>query len=99
MAIVIKSEQEIATMRQAGRIVALTLATLAERIRPGLATRELDRLAEQIITQEGAIPSFKGYRGFPASLCVSINDEVVHGIPVQRRRRAGDIVGVDVGAI
>jgi len=86
-------------MRQAGRIVALTLATLAERIRPGLATRELDRLAEQIITQEGAIPSFKGYRGFPASLCVSINDEVVHGIPGQRRLREGDIVSLDVGAI
>ena len=78
-------------MRQAWRIVALTLATLVERIRPGLATRELDRLAEQMITQEGAIPSFKGYQGFPASLCVSINDEVVHGIPGQRRLREGDI--------
>jgi methionyl aminopeptidase len=99
MAIVIKSEQEIATMRQAGRIVALTLATLAERIRPGMATLELDRLAEQIITQEGAIPSFKGYRGFPASLCVSINDEVVHGIPGKRLLREGDIVSLDVGTI
>jgi len=86
-------------MRQAGRIVALTLASLAERIRPGLATRELDRLAEQMITQEGAIPSFKGYRGFPASLCVSINDEVVHGIPGKRLLREGDIVSLDVGAI
>lgn len=86
-------------MRQAGRIVALTLAALTERIRPGLATLELDRLAEQTITQEGAIPSFKGYRGFPASLCVSINDEVVHGIPGKRRLREGDIVSLDVGAI
>ena len=86
-------------MRQAGRIVALTLAALAERIRPGMATLELDRLAEQMITQEGAIPSFKGYRGFPASLCVSINDEVVHGIPGKRLLREGDIVSLDVGAI
>jgi methionyl aminopeptidase len=99
MAIVIKSAQEIATMRQAGRIVALTLAALAERIRPGMATLELDRLAEQMLTQEGAIPSFKGYRGFPASLCVSINDEVVHGIPGKRLLREGDIVSLDVGAI
>jgi methionyl aminopeptidase len=99
MAIIIKSAQEIATMRQAGRIVALTLAALAERLLPGITTLELDRLAEQIITQEGATPSFKGYRGFPASLCVSINDEVVHGIPGKRLLRAGDIVSLDVGAI
>lgn len=99
MAIIIKSEQEIAVMRQAGRIVALTLEALARAIRPGMQTAELDAIAEQEIRSRKGIPSFKGYRGFPASICVSINDEVVHGIPGGRVVKEGDIVSLDVGAI
>ena len=87
-------------MRQAGRIVAEVLAALQERVRPGINTAELDELAYQIITKHKAIPSFKGYRGFPASLCASINEEVVHGIPNKKRYlEEGDIVSFDVGAI
>ena len=87
-------------MRRAGRIVAEVLAALQQRTRPGVNTAELDELAYQIITKHKAIPSFKGYRGFPASLCVSINEEVVHGIPSQERfLKEGDIVSFDVGAI
>jgi methionyl aminopeptidase len=87
-------------MRQAGRIVAEVLASLQQKVRPGINTAELDELAYRIITGHKAIPSFKGYRGFPASLCVSINEEVVHGIPDKKRYlEEGDIVGFDVGAI
>ena len=87
-------------LRRAGRIVAEVLAALQQRIRPGVNTAELDELAYQIITKHKAIPSFKGYRGFPASLCISINEEVVHGIPTQERfLKEGDIVSFDVGAI
>lgn len=87
-------------MRQAGRIVAEVLAALQERVRPGVNTAELEELAYQIITKHKAIPSFKGYRGFPASLCASINEEVVHGIPNEKRcLKEGDIVSFDVGAI
>lgn len=87
-------------MRQAGRIVAEVLAALQQRIRPGINTAELDELVYQIITKNKAIPSFKGYRGFPASLCASINEEVVHGIPNKKRYlEEGDIVSFDVGAI
>jgi len=87
-------------MRQAGRIVAEVLAAVRERARPGTNTAELDELASQIISKRQAIPSFKGYRGFPASLCVSINEEVVHGIPDKKRYlQEGDIVSFDVGAI
>lgn len=87
-------------MRQAGRIVAEVLAALQQRIRPGVNTAELDELVYQIITNCKAFPSFKGYRGFPASLCVSINEEVVHGLPNKKRYlKEGDIVSFDVGAI
>ena len=87
-------------MRQAGRIVAEVLAALQQRIRPGVNTAELDELVYQIITKCKAFPSFKGYRGFPASLCVSINEEVVHGLPNKKRYlKEGDIVSFDVGAI
>jgi methionyl aminopeptidase len=98
--IILKSPSELARMRQAGRIVAKVLAALQQNIRPGINTAELDELAYQIITKHKAIPSFKGYRGFPASLCVSINEEVVHGIPDKNRYlKEGDIVSFDVGAI
>lgn len=87
-------------MREAGRIVAEVHARLRERLRPGVTTGELDAWAEEIISARGAVPSFKGYRGFPASICTSINEEVVHGIPSYRRRlREGDIISIDVGAI
>jgi methionyl aminopeptidase len=99
MAIIIKSPQEIALMRQAGKIVALTLKSLIEEIRPGMKTRELDIIAAHELARQGASSSFKGYRGFPANLCVSVNDEVVHGIPGDRVLREGDIVSLDIGAI
>ena len=98
--ITLKSPSELARMRRAGRIVAEVLIALQQSIKPGVNTAELDELAYQIITRHKAIPSFKGYRGFPASLCVSINEEVVHGIPNKKRYvKEGDIVSFDVGAI
>ncbi|MBC8447835.1 MAG: type I methionyl aminopeptidase [Chloroflexi bacterium] len=98
--IILKTAHELALMREAGRIVAEVHAELRERLRPGVTTGELDTLAEEIIGERGAVPSFKGYRGFPAAICASINEEVVHGIPSNHRRlREGDIISVDVGAI
>lgn len=97
--IVIKSSWELARMREAGRIVAQALAYLVERLKPGMATRELDLLTEAFISRKGGLPSFKGYRGFPASLCVSVNEEVVHGIPGPRILKEGDIVSLDIGVI
>lgn len=99
MMIVLKSSWELARMREAGRIVAQALAYLVERIRPGMATRELDLLTEAFISRKGGVSSFKGYRGFPASLCVSVNEEVVHGIPGPRILKVGDIVSLDIGVI
>jgi len=98
MGIIIKSEREIAVMRQAGRIVATVLDILIRRVRPGMKTKELDVIAAREVARLGAKPSFKGYRGFPANLCVSVNDEVVHGIPGERVLRQGDIVSLDLGA-
>ncbi|MFH1485341.1 MAG: type I methionyl aminopeptidase [Chloroflexota bacterium] len=98
MAIIIKSPQEIEIMRQAGRIAAAALAAMVKEIRPGLRTAELDAVANREIGIGGAVPSFKGYRGFPASICVSVNNEVVHGIPGDRVLQEGDIVSLDVGA-
>src|SRR5512137_1223029 len=99
MTINIKSEREVALMRQAGKIVATVLALLADKIEPGLKTKELDIIAEKEIKRLGGIPSFKGYRGYPANVCVSINDEIVHGIPGERILKEGDIVSLDLGAI
>ncbi len=99
MSIVIKSDQEIATMRQTGRIVATVLEVLKLQVRPGMKTEELDVIAAEEVEKLGAKPSFKGYRGFPANLCVSVNDEIVHGIPGKRVLREGDIVSLDFGAI
>ncbi len=98
--IVLKSRREIELMREAGRIVALTLATLVDRVKEGITAAQLEEWAEEVIRKNGAIPSFKGYRGYPASICVSINEEVVHGIPDRRRiLKEGDIVSIDVGVI
>jgi methionyl aminopeptidase len=96
--IIIKSEREIAIMRQAGRIVATVLDILMKQVRAGMKTKELDVIAAREVVRLGAKPSFKGYRGFPANLCVSVNDEVVHGIPGERTLRQGDIVSLDLGA-
>jgi methionyl aminopeptidase len=98
MGIIIKSEREIAIMRQAGRIVATVLYILSKQVRPGMKTKELDVIAADEVERLGAKPSFKGYRGFPANLCVSVNDEVVHGIPGERILQEGDIVSLDLGA-
>jgi methionyl aminopeptidase len=99
MGIGIKSEREIAAMRQAGRIVATVLSILAKEVRPGLLTKELDVIAEREIKRMGGKPSFKGYRGYPANVCVSVNDEIVHGIPGEKELKSGDIVSLDLGAI
>ena len=96
--IICKSEAEIALMREAGRIVAETLRLLRRAIRPGITTAELDRIAEEHIRSRNAVPSFKGYRGFPGSICTSVNEELVHGIPGSRKLKEGDIVSIDVGA-
>jgi methionyl aminopeptidase len=94
-----RTRQEIDLMRQAGRIVAGVLALMEEELKPGITTAQLDALAEDYIRKSGARPSFKGYRGFPASICVSIDDEVVHGIPGSRVIEEGQVVSVDAGAI
>ncbi len=98
-----KSRREIEKMRTAGRIVAEVLALVESELRPGVSTAHLDRLAERHIRSAGAVPSFKGYghrsNPFPASLCISIDDEVVHGIPGERQIRDGQVVSVDAGAI
>jgi len=93
------TDKEMAAMRQAGKIVATVLEILSKQIRPGMETRELDIIAAKELKRRGAKPSFKGYRGFPANLCVSVNDEIVHGIPGKRVLREGDIVSLDFGAI
>jgi methionyl aminopeptidase len=96
--IILKSKSEIEKMAVACRIVAEVLEVLVRTVRPGLTTLELDSLAERSILTRGGVPAFKGYRGFPNTLCVSLNEQVVHGIPSKRRLRAGDIVGLDLGA-
>ena len=100
MNIVYKSKAEIEKIRASSRLVAETLQLLSEAIQPGRTTIELDRLAESCVTKHGAVAAFKGYRGFPASVCVSINEEVVHGIPSSSRRlEEGDIVSLDFGVL
>ncbi len=99
MNIIIKSNREIAAMRQAGRIVAAILGVLGRQVRSGMKTEELDIITARELERLGAKPSFKGYRGFPANLCVSVNDEIVHGVPGERVLDEGDIVSLDIGAI
>lgn len=96
--ICVKSNKEIAKMQKAGKITAGALIAAGEAIRPGMTTKELDTVVRKYITSHGAKPSFLGYGGFPGSACISVNDEVIHGIPGQRRFAEGDIVSVDVGA-
>lgn len=99
MSIIIKSPTEIETMREAGRIVAIILEALKKEIKPGITTKALDKIANDLFRKHGAKASFKGYRGFPASICTSINEEVVHGIPGKRVLREGDLVAIDAGTV
>ncbi len=96
--ITIKSEREIELLRKAGHIVYQTHQYLKPFIREGISTKELDRLGEAFIRKQGATPSFKGYQGFPNALCISVNDEVVHGIPSDYKLKNGDVVSIDIGA-
>ena len=96
--ILLKSEREIRCMREAGRIVALALDAVGKVVEPGITTQELDEVARKTIVEHGARPAFKGLYGFPANICVSVNCEVVHGIPGSRKLAEGDIVSVDCGA-
>lgn len=93
-----KSKIEIEKMRSAGQIVGQVLQRLSQMVEPGITTRDLDQEAERMIRAAGAYPTFKGYHGYPASICASVNDEVVHGIPGDRRLKEGDIIGIDCGA-
>ena len=100
MSVSIKSSQEIELMREAGRILASVHQELGKNIRPGMSTMDIDQLGEEMIRSYGCIPSFKNYCGYPASICVSVNDEVVHGIPSEKRLiQEGDIVSLDAGVI
>src|SRR4030042_214309 len=96
--VIIKSDEEIAIMRKCGKILTAILDRLRAEVRPGIRTAQLDMIMARELKKRGVKPSFKNYRGFPANLCVSVNDEIVHGIPGQRILEEGDIVSVDVGA-
>jgi methionyl aminopeptidase len=96
--IVCKSESELNLMREAGRIVAETHRLMKQAVQPGITTGELDRIAEAYIASQGAVPSFKGYNGFPSSICASVNEELVHGFPGPRKLVEGDIISIDIGA-
>jgi methionyl aminopeptidase len=97
--IILKSPEELEKMARAGRIVASTRERTLGAVRPGITTGELDAIAEMHIRSNGAVPSFKGYRGFPRSICASVNEELVHGIPGDRALREGDLLSLDFGAI
>jgi len=97
--IILKTPDEIVLMAKASRVVAEVLEVVKKAVRPGVTTDELDRLAESEIRNRGAVPAFKGYRNFPKTLCASVNEQVVHGIPSKRILKEGDIIGLDLGAI
>ena len=98
MSVTVKNKEEIAAMRIAGRITGETLKVVEKAVAPGITTKELDKIAEEYILSCGAKPSFKGYFGYPASICASVNEQVVHGIPSNRTLEKGDIISIDVGA-
>jgi methionyl aminopeptidase len=97
--IVLKSQEEIEKMRRASRVVAEVINELEPLVKPGMTTKELDRVAEDLMKKKKAVPAFKGYRGYPAVLCTSVNETVVHGIPSDRALKQGDIIGIDCGVI
>ena len=96
--VIIKSDEEIATMTKCGKILAAVLDRLRAEVRPGIKTARLDMIMAEESKKRGVVPSFKNYHGFPANLCVSVNDEIVHGIPGERLLQEGDIISLDVGA-
>ena len=96
--IILKTRREIEIMKKAGRLVAQSHELVRKNIKPGVTTKELDRLVEDFLRSNNAIPTFKGYNGFPFSICASVNEEVVHGFPSERKLMAGDIISVDIGA-
>ena len=96
--IVLKTSREIGLMRQAGRVSARALKLAGEAVEPGVSTAEIDRIARKYIESQGAKPSFLGYEGYPATACISVNDQVIHGIPGHRILKQGDIVSIYVGA-
>lgn len=96
---VIKTAQELEAMKKAGRLVGLAHQAIREAVKPGVSSRDLDEIAERVIRDGGGKPAFKGYHGFPATICASVNEEVVHGIPNRRKLEDGDIISVDIGAI
>src|SRR5689334_17573453 len=97
MPIIIKSDDEIATMRRAGSIVASTLRRLVDELRPGLVVKDLDKIVRKEFEKHNVVPTFLGYHGYPATVCVSVNDEIVHGIPGKRVIDEGDVVSLDLG--
>ncbi|MFY4728498.1 type I methionyl aminopeptidase [Nitrospira sp. BLG_2] len=97
--IILKTPAEIVVMAEASRVVAEALEIVKEAVCPGISTEELDRIAEEAIRSRGAVPAFKGYRNYPKTLCASVNEQVVHGIPSKRKVKEGDIIGLDLGAI
>ena len=100
MAVTVKSEKQIALMREAGRLLAITHEELHKALKPGMTTLDIDRLGEEIIRDFGCIPNFKNYEGYPASICTSVNEVVVHGIPSKKRiLKEGDIISLDAGMI
>lgn len=98
MAITIKTQEQIEKMRKAGKILADLDKILAKEVKPGVSTKHLDKIAEDYIRSCGAVPSFKGYAGFPGSICASVNEEVIHGIPGSRILKEGDIISIDMGS-
>lgn len=97
--IYLKTKEEVELLRENNQLVSLTLAEVAKHVRPGVATKELDRIAEAFIRSHGAVPGFLGYNGFPATLCISVNEQVVHGFPSDYVLKEGDIISVDCGTI
>jgi len=96
--IILKTKREIEIMRKAGRLVAMSHEIVRKHIKPGITTKELDQIVEDFLKSQNAIPTFKGYNGFPYSICASVNEEVVHGMPGNRKLIEGDIISVDIGA-
>src|SRR5260221_12121716 len=94
----LKGPEEIKKMRAAGRIVGALLEELATRVKPGVSTRELDTFSRQFIEKQGAVPTFLGYQGYPATICASVNEQVVHGIPHDGKLKEGDVFAIDLGA-
>lgn len=96
--IILKTKREIEIMRKAGRLVAMSHELVRKHIKPGITTKELDQIVEDFLKSQNAIPTFKGYNGFPYTICASVNEEVVHGMPGERKLKEGDIISVDIGA-